>query len=62
VLPELGLLLTQQHAQLVLMVQHLLLVQSFPLTVVTATKKLLDVSLALPLLLVNAQSVMPDTT
>jgi len=55
------LLTPTTSAQAALMVQHLLLVQSFLPTVVTVTKSP-DVSPALPLLLVNAQSVMPDTT
>jgi len=56
------LLTPTNNVLLVLMVQLPLLVQSFLPTVLTATRKPLDVSLALQLRLANAQSVMPDTT
>jgi len=63
VLQELMPLLTQRtNALLVPPAQHLLLDQSFLPTVLTVMRRPLDVSLALPLLLVNAQSVMLDIT
>jgi len=63
VLQELMPLLTlMTNAQLVPPAHYLLLEQKLLPNVKTVTKRLLDVSLVLPLLLVNAQSVMPDTT
>jgi len=62
VLLVLGLQLTQQlSAHLVLMVKPPLKAPKLHQNVLIVTKRLLDVSPALPLLLINAQSVMPDT-